>query len=287
MVLLIQMDHRYKKFLVLVESGSYSGAAKNLRISQPAMTISIASLEKSIGKKLIARKKPKIELTEAGETVYQSAKNIFVEIEKMHSKLASYNSSLTHVGIIDSIAHLLYAAPKNNIILSDIEVMVDNSKRIINDISTSQIDFGFITGQPSALIPGLNINKLNDEPFIFVKKASMVNDDNVDMIDDWLAFNRASTSFRYFSKQFKLNKLNVKPIFYSTSMDFLKDMAIAGNGTALLPRHFVEEEIKQKMLKALNTPELYRPIWSISKSSNNNASSKKIADYLNELLANS
>lgn len=281
------MDHRYNKLLVLVEEGSYSKAAKRLRISQPAMTIAIASLEMGLGgQKLFIQKKPQVVLSESGKIVYQAAKKIKKDIDEMKASLsAASDNQHVNVGIIDSIAHLLYSTPKNNIILNDIEAMVDNSKKIINDVLDNQIEFGFITGQSSNLSSAISVKKLNNEEFVFVKKADLVSSNRVNNIEDWLCFNRASTSYHHFTKQFKEVGLSVKPIFYSTSMELLRDMALSGQGTALLPMHFIKQDLKDGRLKILNTPKLYRPIWAISKKTAPSQAQFKMANLINNLLA--
>ena len=263
------MDHRYKKFLTLVEQGSFSSAAKALRISQPAITISVASLEHSVGKKLIIRRKKFIELTAEGEIVYNASKKIDSEVQLMNNKLSKEQvSNITHVGLIDSIAHLLYSSPQQNSILDNIEVMVDNSIRIINELASGKIDFGLITGQPDSLNAGISIQKLHNEPFVFVTSPKKIPKRAVKEINNWLAYNQASTSYKHFLKQFKKQGIDVKPSFYSTSMELLKEMAIAGNGIALLPLHFVSTDIKEGRLGVVKTKPLFRPLWIISRKTN-------------------
>lgn len=278
------MDHRYLKLIVLVEEGSYSKAAKRLRVSQPAMTIAIASLEMGLNQKLFVQKKPQVVLSESGRIVYNAAKKIKKDIDVMNSKLKLAQTGTVQVGIIDSIAHLVYSNANNNIILNDIEAMVDNSKKIINDIIEREIELGFITGQINSLPKNLTFQKLNNEEFVFVKKASLVTDDKVKQVDDWLCFNRASTSYRHFTKLFKELGMRVNPIFFSTSLDLLKEMAINGKGTALLPRHFVKHDINKGYLKALNTPNLYRPIWVVARKDSHLPILPKLTNHIDNLL---
>lgn len=280
------MDQRYKKFLTVVELGSFSAAAKHLHVSQPAITISMASLERSIGKKLIVRKRHVIELTTDGEIVLKAAKRINHEIELMEALLdKSVATPLAHIGFIDSIAHLLYASPRQTSSLNNIEVMVDNSSRIIDDLASRQIDLGFITGQPAPLAKNIDIYKLHDEPFVFVASPANAPGHSVKEISNWLAFNQGSTTYRHFVRQFKKYGLTVKPQFYSTSMELLKDMAIAGNGTALLPSHFVESAIKNKLLVIVETEPMYRPIWIITRKDDAKPSIfEPLADRINDLL---
>ena len=280
------MDHRYKKFLTLVETGSYSLAAKRLHVSQPAITIAITSLELKLGKKLLRRNRQNIELTEDGKTVLAVAKKINKNYEAMLNELASNNKKVEQVGFIDSIAYLLYTSPEKSSLLGNIEVMVDNSIRIINDLANKQIDFGFITGQPQSLGDDIEVHKLNDEAFVFVvsgKKTVKVSN----KIDDWLAFNQASTTYKHFVEQFRKNGLKVTPVFYSTSLELLKDMAIAGNGTALLPYHFVEKDIADGKLSIVKTKPMFRPIWIVSRKNNMQPRLlEPLTNQINKLLTN-
>ncbi|MDQ5954048.1 MAG: hypothetical protein QG647_786 [Patescibacteria group bacterium] len=105
------MDNRYYKFLKLNECGSFSEAAKQLKKSQPAITIAIASLEHSLGKKLIIRKKGKVELTPAGKIVLSASEKINNQVNIMNSNLQKLNNNpVICIGLIDSIASLLYSA---------------------------------------------------------------------------------------------------------------------------------------------------------------------------------
>lgn len=283
------MDHRYKKFLTLVECGSFSAAAKQLRVSQPAITIAIASLERSLGKKLLDRNKHTVQLTADGEIVLQTAKRLDREVERMHEALkTSAYKRRTHVGLIDSLAHLLFASAADKSVLENIEVMVDNSRRIMQDLAEKKIDLGLITGQTSPPTGELTYHKLHDEAFVFVAAPSLVPHKYVSQIPNWLAFNQDSTTYRHFVNQFKKSGLHVTPTFYSTSLDLLKDMAIAGNGTALLPRHFVQNAIDNKLLSIVKTVPMYRPIWVVSRKEESEENSLRIlASQVDALLTRS
>jgi len=280
------MDHRYRKFLAVAETGSFSAAAKKLHVSQPAITLAIASLERAFGTRLFIRGKYMVELTPAGDIVARAAKNIAVETEKMRIGLDAVAAGKQYqIGIIDSIAHLLYASPKETNLLQDMEVMVDNSRQIISEIEADKIDAGRITGQPASLSKDIAVHKLHNEEFVFVTAPRVASAGLVTHIDDWLAFNQDSTSFRHFSKQFKKLGLQVDPVFYSTSMELLKEMAVAGKGTALLPRHMIQDSVDNGMLAIIKTKPLYRPIWVIMRKENQSGIMNRLSSRINNLLA--
>jgi DNA-binding transcriptional LysR family regulator len=60
----------------VVEKGSFSQAAEELEISQPAVSFQIRSLEQRLGHRLLDRSGRRVSLTEAGEVVYGYARRI-------------------------------------------------------------------------------------------------------------------------------------------------------------------------------------------------------------------
>lgn len=67
--------------------GSFSNAARELNITQPAISHAVALLERSIGHKLFRRAGPRLELTEAGERLSRAASRGFAGIEAVLSEL--------------------------------------------------------------------------------------------------------------------------------------------------------------------------------------------------------
>lgn len=70
-----------KSFTAVVESRSFSGAAKRLFLSQPAISTHIKQLEEEIGMQLLTRSTKDIQLTEAGLIFYPYALRL-LETEK-------------------------------------------------------------------------------------------------------------------------------------------------------------------------------------------------------------
>jgi len=276
------------KLLALAETGSFSLAAKKLQVSQPAISLAIGSLERAFGAKLYIRNKQPIVLTKKGVIVAEASKRISNEINRMLAKLAKTSTAGQYqIGIIDSIARLLYKSSKEKSGLTNFEVMVDNSQSILNELRAEKIDAGIITGQPKAPGKDLSVHELYNEEFVFTCAPSLAPDKTVTQIDDWLAFNQDSTSYKHFMKLFKQIGLNVTPVFYSTSMEILKEMAIEGKGTALLPRHIVQNSLDNNILEVVRTKPLHRPIWAVMRICNNsNHLIQNLSSHLNILLKN-
>src|ERR1043165_7454785 len=63
--MVMELNARLRAYAAFVRRKSFSGAAEELRISQPAVSKHIADLERELGVKLIERRSRK--LTDAGE----------------------------------------------------------------------------------------------------------------------------------------------------------------------------------------------------------------------------
>ena len=61
-------------FLRVIDTGSFTGAARQLRVGQPAVSKIIAQLEDHVGVKLLLRSTQGLKPTEAGENFYEHAK---------------------------------------------------------------------------------------------------------------------------------------------------------------------------------------------------------------------
>jgi DNA-binding transcriptional LysR family regulator len=259
------MDSRYRKFLAVAETGSFSAAARRLRVTQPAISLAVTSLEHGLGVRLYVRRSKPVSLTPEGEIVAEAARHMAAIVENMQEQLQTAPKEKYQVGIIDSIAHLLYASDGERPILSGLEVMVDNSRRILRDLTEGKIDLGVITGQPAELDHGL------------VARTT-------DRIDDWLATNPDSTTYHHFLELFRRKHLLVAPIFHSASMELLRDMAMSGKGTALLPRHIVQGALDDGTLGIVKTKPLYRPIWAVMRRSEGGQRARSIIAQVNQLL---
>ncbi len=78
-------------FYLVVSKGSCTKAAEELNVTQPAVTIQVKSLEKSLNLKLIQHYGERIQLSEAGELLYQYAEKIFKLAGEAEEKMRDFN----------------------------------------------------------------------------------------------------------------------------------------------------------------------------------------------------
>ena len=77
-------------FYLVVKKKSFTRAAEELNVTQPAVTIQVKSLEKSLNLKLIQHLRKGVHLTEAGEILYQYAEKIFDLVSDANEKMRDF-----------------------------------------------------------------------------------------------------------------------------------------------------------------------------------------------------
>jgi len=77
-------------FYLVVKKKSFTRAAEELSVTQPAVTIQVKSLEKSLNLRLIQQVGKKIQLTESGEFLYQYAEKIFDLVSDASEKMRDF-----------------------------------------------------------------------------------------------------------------------------------------------------------------------------------------------------
>ncbi|WP_019956064.1 hydrogen peroxide-inducible genes activator [Yoonia vestfoldensis] len=84
-------------FVALVETGSFKAAAEHCRISQPSLSVQLATLEKRLGQRLVERGRAGVIPTLAGREVYDSARAILDAAQTLVNRFDAPRSGLSGV----------------------------------------------------------------------------------------------------------------------------------------------------------------------------------------------
>ena len=91
------MADRYQAmelFVRVVETGSFSAAARLLRVGQPAISKSVATLEDRLGVRLLVRSTRRLQPTDAGQAFYERALRALAETEEAETAARGLGRSL-------------------------------------------------------------------------------------------------------------------------------------------------------------------------------------------------
>lgn len=102
-----------RAFVMVVEHGSFSTAARVMGISQPAVTMQVQGLEADLGVTLLDRAYRKIELTESGASLLPHARAVLQELESAREDLVRMADTVTgRLSIVASTTPGQYLLPR-------------------------------------------------------------------------------------------------------------------------------------------------------------------------------
>jgi DNA-binding transcriptional LysR family regulator len=138
-----------KYFVKICNNGSFSLGAKELFLTQPALSSAISNLEKEFDIKLFERKKYNLVLTKAGEFFYDRAKIILESVDIFESELRniSKNQVTIRIGVPPMIGSFLFPKIYNKYLLNHVgakfEIWEEGSLGIRKKILNKTLDIGF------------------------------------------------------------------------------------------------------------------------------------------------
>lgn len=173
------MDYRDIVFITVAENLNFSKAARDLNISQPAVTKHIKELEERYKSNLFERKGNRVYLTRAGEKVYNAFKQIAqqyreldFEIGQIHHSISGEfkigaSSTISQYVIPKTIASFHKRYPKIKIYLLN-----GNSFEMEKLLLDNQVDLALVENHSSQ--SGIGYKNFLDDELIVVTGASSV-----------------------------------------------------------------------------------------------------------------
>jgi len=165
--------HQLKVFEAVARTSSFSKAALELAITQPAVTFQIRQLEQRCGIPLFERVRRRPRLTEAGHTLFQYAQRIFALAEEAAQALElARGFEVGRLRIIASLTAAAYYLPplvaafKQRYPGIQVQLFVDNSQRVAERILSLADDLGVLTGEPQD--PRLVLEPLCEDPLVVI-----------------------------------------------------------------------------------------------------------------------
>lgn len=147
-------DFRLKVFYTAARHASFSKAAEELFITQPAVSKHIQGLEQHFKAKLFLRQGNKVSLTPEGELLYKYSSEIFSMYKKMQydmDRLGNRNSGHIRLGASTTLTQ--YVLPNllnqfhNEFPEIKLEILNENTDKVETALISKEIDLGIIEGR--------------------------------------------------------------------------------------------------------------------------------------------
>ncbi|MDG1579481.1 LysR family transcriptional regulator [Pseudomonas sp. GOM6] len=253
-------------FRAVCESRSYSRAAEEMALTQPAVSLQIRQLEELVGQPLFDYVAKKLHLTPAAEALLRASEDVFGRLEALDMQLSDLQGSLQgqlSLAVESSAKYLvphLFAAFREQHPEVSLQLVVVNHAQAVRRLSVSRDDllimsqppgdqaldfFPFLTNSIIAVAPPnhalcsvekLRLTDLSGFPLLLREAGS--------------GTRRATEEYCYQKRAHFPQTLEVG------SCEAQVEAVIAGLGIALLPRHAVRLELGQGLLRELPVEEL-------------------------------
>ncbi|MEO6761295.1 MAG: LysR family transcriptional regulator [Candidatus Saccharimonadales bacterium] len=261
------MEERLKKFAVLVDYGTFTEAARQLHISQPALTTAIKKLERELKSSLLVHTSGGFVLTKFGQLAYDQGNQLNHSMTNFRNRFkeAGTQRMQFRLGCIDSVADLIV---KRHLIKdlnesTELSLNVESSSTLMTRLKRQQIDLVLAVKQP-AVSTSFAVQTIGREQFYLACSPSLKTNVETEIkqgrLTRFLAYNIQSTTYNLLSQQLLAQSIVASPSFYSTNPAILLEVALQGKGVVALPRSMITTELKSKLVEIhLKTP-LFRPI---------------------------
>ena len=258
--------NQLKYFYIVAKTKSYTKAARELFLTEPAVHMQLRSLERSLGSKLLNRNGKELELTESGKVLYGYAEKVFHLIQEAVSKvtlLENLDGGYLRLGTVKALAqhfmpfiissfHKRY--PEIRIVLNE-----DNSYDVVDGIVNGRDDIGIVGRVPyPPLVNAIPFTEL--EMFIAVSptsKLSQKKDISIyELVDEPLICRttRAATRLRI-EEAFKKRGLKPLVIVEVENVELIAKLVKQGEGYSVLSELCLQEETKTGKLVRLRLKE--------------------------------
>ena len=251
----------YRIFYTVANTGNISKAAKELYISQPAISKSIQKLEESVGCKLFSRSSRGVVLTDEGKLLYEHVSEAFETLTMGEEKLKrSIELGVGHlkIGVSSTLCKYLLLPYLKEFIRQNPHISISISCQSTNDtlklLEDNKIDIGLI-GKPENL-KNIHFYFLEEIEDIFVAakdylrnlKARGIQKDHILQSSTLMLLDKNNMTRQYIDDYLQENQIIIKDSIDISDMDLLIDFARIGVGVACVIKNFVREDLENGTL---------------------------------------
>lgn len=238
-------------FIIVTQVGSFTGAADQLYITQPAISRIIKSLEKEVGMPLFIRSRKKLTLTDAGRILYEHAQKMDNQLHMLQedlNNLSGHKKGLISIGlpsIINSVFFTkLIASFHEEYPDITFQLEEEGSKLIEEKVKDDTFDFGVVFLPARHNI--FEYHSLGTEKLTLIVPPGhrLINRDEVFLAElkdeDFILFN---TDFALRDNVYaacKKSGFEPKIISETSQLDFIEEMVASKLGITLLPESTVK-----------------------------------------------
>lgn len=245
----------YHVFYTVGRTGNISRAARELYISQPAISRAIQKLEESLDTELFKRSSRGVTLTSSGELLFEKVKEAFDLLEEGEDTLLhnrSKNIQRLRLGTSATLCNYVLVPHLKSYIKKYPQVRVtiscQSTYQTLQLLEQGKIDLGLI-GRPKKLsgFQYLPLQKISD---VFVSAKDYLKNQQALYLTEplfhtatFMMLDEDNLTRQSVNTLLKERQIELRHILEVTSMDLLIRFAEIGMGVACVIREFVQEKL--------------------------------------------
>ena len=268
------MELRQLRYLVaLAEERSFTRAAENEHVAQPALSQQIRRLESELGLALVERTTRRVSLTDAGELLVVRARRVLAELEAADTELQALRGLTTgHVtigamhtmGPVDlSLVLALF-----NRLHPDVELTVreQSSEEMAEMLRVDELDLAFLSVTERIESHGLGLEQLVSEELVVLlpldhRLAGRPQVRMAELAEDrFISFRRGARLRGLLEGAGRHAAFEPRVTLESNESQRIRQLVARGLGVAILPRSDVEGHEPVVAMAFLTDPVLSRDI---------------------------
>lgn len=276
---------QYRIFYAVAKAGNISRAAKELYISQPAISKSISKLEDSLNTVLFTRNSRGVQLTDEGQVLFEHTRDAFEELAKGEQELKrirEFNMGHIRIGVSNTLCRFIMVKYLKGFIeqYPHIKITIESqpTTQTLSMLEQQRIDIGLVVEQK----PSRNMNfiPVMDIEDIFVATPSYLENlrlregagTDVFQSGNLMLLDKNNITRHYIDDYMSVNEIVANNLLEVTTMDLLIEFARIGLGIGCVIKEFVKEDLDSGRLAQLklDTPIHKRTVgflWQSSRTS--------------------
>lgn len=247
---------QYKIFYEVAKAGNISKAAKELYISQPAISKAIGKLEDSLGLSLFTRSSRGVQLTSEGEILFEHAREAFEALERGEQELRriqEFDIGHLRIGVSNTLCKYVLLPYLKTFIdqYPHMKVTIESQStaQTLNRLEQQKIDLGLVA-EPSvrkdlAFIPVMDIQDIfvstrNYMDNLYLREGR---DTNIFETGNIMLLDESNMTRHHVDEYMAENNIFPHQVLEVTTMDLLIEFAKIGLGIACVIRELVQKEL--------------------------------------------
>lgn len=254
--------HQLQVFLKICQAGSITKAAKELHLTQPAVSIQLKNLQDQFDIPLTEIIGRKTHITDFGWQIAEAAGNILKEVETINYQTMIHKGLLAGKLRLSVVSTGKYVMPY---FLTDflkqhtgVELTMDvtNKARVVESLENNEVDFALVSILPDHLdLESISLmpNKLYLVGSELPQHAEPDSPNNIELLSEMqLIYREQGSGTRLTMERFlKENGMSLRSNMELTSNEAVKQAVLAGLGYSIMPVIGIRNELKSGDLKII------------------------------------